>query len=214
MKENCVSKNLFKNLLRISVILLTLVASPVFAEQKILVLGDSLSAGYGLQENEGWVHLLQEKLNQHPNNISVVNASISGETTAGGASKIKKTLQIHQPDIIIIELGGNDGLQGLSITSMQKNLSNILSTADENNIKTLLVGMKIPPNYGIKYTKKFSESFKKLADQHQSAFVPFLLEGIGGNPLLMQADGIHANAKAQPKILANVWPALSSILKK
>jgi acyl-CoA thioesterase I len=209
-----VFKKLIKNLLSVSVILLTLVASPAFAKQKILVFGDSLSAGYGLKEQEGWVSLLQEKLNAHHYAFSVTNASISGETTAGGADKIQKTIQIHQPDIIIIELGGNDGLQGLNIESMYKNLTKILNTAHESKIKTLLVGMKIPPNYGIKYTKEFSNSFKRLAEEYQTAFVPFLLEGIGGNPLLMQTDGIHANAKAQPMILENIWPTLSSMLKE
>ena len=207
-------KKLIKNLLSVSVILLTLVASPVFAKQKILVFGDSLSTGYGLKEKEGWVSLLQEKLNVHHYAFSVTNASISGETTAGGADKIQKTIQIHQPDIIIIELGGNDGLQGLNIESMYKNLTKILNTAHESKVKTLLVGMKIPPNYGIKYTKEFSNSFKRLAEEYQTAFVPFLLEGIGGNPLLMQTDGIHANAKAQPMILENIWPTLSSMLKE
>lgn len=213
-ERNDVSKKLMKSVLSISVVLMSLVASPVFAKQKILILGDSLSTAYGLAAQEGWVYLLQEKLNQKSDSFDIINASISGETTAGGASKIQKTLQIHRPDFIIIELGGNDGLQGLSIESMQKNLAIMLNAASKSNVKALLVGMKIPPNYGIKYTKKFTNSFKKLAENHQVTYIPFLLEGVGGNPLLMQTDGIHANAKAQVKILDNIWPAVSLMLSQ
>lgn len=205
---------LIKHLLSLSIILTALVASPAFAGQKILVLGDSLSAAYGLKEKEGWVHLLQQRLDTLDYPAEVINASISGETTAGGSNKIRKALDLHKPDIIIVELGGNDGLQGLSIESMQSNLANIINTAHDLKATTLLIGMKIPPNYGIKYTRDFSDTFRKLAEQYQAAFVPFLLEGIGGNPLLMQSDGIHANAEAQPRILANVWPTLEPMLKK
>jgi acyl-CoA thioesterase I len=201
-----------KCVVSISVILSALVASPAFANQKILVFGDSLSAAYGLDEKSGWVHLLQQKLNQMNLSSKVINASISGETTSGGANKIKQTLDLHQPDIIIIELGGNDGLQGLSLESMRHNLTQIIDLAKQHQVKPVLIGMKIPPNYGIQYTKQFSETFKALSKQYQIAYVPFLLEGIGGNPLLMQQDGIHANAIAQPKILENVWPALEPLL--
>ena len=203
-----------KCVVSISVILSALVASPAFAKQKILVFGDSLSAAYGLDEKSGWVHLLQKRLTEIHPDYKVINASISGETTSGGANKIKQTLELHQPDIIIIELGGNDGLQGLSLESMRQNLTQIIDEAKRRQAKTLLVGMKIPPNYGIKYTKDFNETFKVLSQQFQTAFVPFLLEGIGGNPELMQQDGIHANASAQPMILENVWPSLEPLLVK
>lgn len=202
----------FKFILSISVILSALVASPAIANQKILVFGDSLSAAYGLDEKSGWVYLLQQKLDRLGYDAKVINASISGETTTGGANKIKKTLELHQPDILIIELGGNDGLQGLSLQRMRQNLTQILEAAKQHQVKPLLIGMKIPPNYGIKYTKQFSETYTTLSNKHQTAYVPFLLEGIGGNPLLMQQDGIHANASAQPKILENVWPTLLPLL--
>ncbi|MGJ8620039.1 MAG: arylesterase [Methylophilaceae bacterium] len=202
----------FKFILSISVILSALVASPAIANQKILVFGDSLSAAYGLDEKSGWVYLLQQKLDRLGYDAKVINASISGETTTGGANKIKKTLELHQPDIVIIELGGNDGLQGLSLQRMRQNLTQILKAAKQYQVKPLLIGMKIPPNYGIKYTKQFSETYTTLSNKHQTAYVPFLLEGIGGNPLLMQQDGIHANASAQPKILDNVWPTLLPLL--
>lgn len=201
-----------KYVLSISVILSALVASPAIAKQKILVFGDSLSAAYGLDEKSGWVNLLQKKLAESHPDYKVINASISGETTSGGANKIKQTLELHQPDIIIIELGGNDGLQGLSLKSMRQNLTQIIEEAKRHQTKTLLVGMKIPPNYGIKYTKDFNEMFKLLSQQFQTAYVPFLLEGIGGNPALMQQDSIHANASAQPMILENVWPSLEPLL--
>ncbi len=203
-----------KCVVTISVILSALVASPAFAKQKILVFGDSLSAAYGLDEKSGWVHLLQKRLTEIRPDYKVINASISGETTSGGANKIKQTLDLHQPDIIIIELGGNDGLQGLSLENMQENLTRIIQEAKRRQAKTLLVGMKIPPNYGIKYTKDFNETFKALSQQFQTAYVPFLLEGIGGDPELMQQDGIHANASAQPMILENVWPSLEPLLVK
>jgi acyl-CoA thioesterase-1 len=203
-----------KCVVSISVILSALVASPAFAKQKILVFGDSLSAAYGLDEKSGWVHLLQKRLTEIHPDYKVINASISGETTSGGANKIKQTLDLHQPDIIIIELGGNDGLQGLSLESMQQNLTQIIKEAKQRQAKTLLVGMKIPPNYGIKYTKDFSETFKVLSQQFQTAYVPFLLEGIGGDSTLMQQDGIHANTSAQPMILENVWPSLEPLLVK
>lgn len=203
-----------KCVVTISVILSALVASPAFAKQKILVFGDSLSAAYGLDEKSGWVHLLQKRLTEIHPDYKVINASISGETTSGGANKIKQTLDLHQPDIIIIELGGNDGLQGLSLENMQENLTRIIQEAKLRQAKTLLVGMKIPPNYGIKYTKDFNETFKALSQQFQTAYVPFLLEGIGGDPELMQQDGIHANASAQPMILENVWPSLEPLLVK
>ncbi len=202
----------FKFILSISVILSALVASPAIANQKILVFGDSLSAAYGLDEKSGWVYLLQQKLDRLGYDAKVINASISGETTTGGANKIKKTLALHQPDIVIVELGGNDGLQGLSLQRMRQNLTQILEAAKQHQVKPLLIGMKIPPNYGIKYTKQFSETYTTLSNKHQTAYVPFLLEGIGGNPLLMQQDGIHANASAQPKILDNVWPTLLPLL--
>ena len=203
-----------KCVVTISVILSALVASPAFAKQKILVFGDSLSAAYGLDEKSGWVHLLQKRLTELHPDYKVINASISGETTSGGANKIKQTLNLHQPDIIIIELGGNDGLQGLNLENMQENLTRIIQEAKRRQAKTLLVGMKIPPNYGIKYTKDFNETFKALSQKFQTAYVPFLLEGIGGDPELMQQDGIHANASAQPMILENVWPSLEPLLNK
>ena len=204
---------LIKTIIHNSLIVATLVASTSYAQQKILVVGDSLSAGYGLDIGTAWVNLLQQKLKQENYSAVVINASISGETTSGGANKIRLNLNTHQPDIVIIELGGNDGLQGLSIQSMQKNLASIIEAARQHKSKIVLIGMKIPPNYGLQYTQQFSHLYQDLATQYQTAYVPFLLAGIGGNPLLMQADGIHANAKAQAMILDHVWPKLKPLLK-
>lgn len=206
--------HLIKKISRVSVILLLLVASPVFSAQKILVLGDSLSSGYGIESNKSWVSLLQARINQQNITAEVVNASISGETTTGGANKVQRALNLHQPDIILIALGGNDGLRGLQLNEMHDNLEKMIKAAKQSKADVVLVGMKIPPNYGIQYTKKFHETYQNLSEQYQTHLVPFLLEGVGGNPALMQEDGLHPNATAQPTILETVWLALSPLLNK
>lgn len=202
-----------KKLLALSVVLSALVAPSAWAAQTILVFGDSLSAAYGLEQTQGWVSLLQDKLSTRQGKAQVVNASISGETTSGGASRIDETLKQHQPDIVLLELGANDGLRGLSLSEMQKNLTYIITTCNKAGAKVVLIGMKIPPNYGLSYTQQFSHSFTELAQRYKTALVPFFLEHVGGNPSLTQADGLHPTAQAQPILLANVWPALAPLLK-
>ena len=223
----------FNLLLWISVIVMTLVASPVQTKeirlsvsniaakptiastQTILVFGDSLSAGYGVPQDQGWVALLEQKLVRNKLDMAsykVVNASISGETTSGGLARFSAALATHKPNIVILELGANDGLRGLPITEMQVNLNQMITQAKKAKAKVLLIGMKIPPNYGLKYTKNFSTVYTNLAKQHNIALVPFLLEGVAGKPALIQADGLHPIAAAQPQLLDNVWIILAKLL--
>jgi acyl-CoA thioesterase I len=184
----------------------------------IVVYGDSLSAGYGIKQDEGWVALLQQRLskqniNQNKLNYQVVNASISGETTSGGLSRFSEMLKLQKPTVVIIALGANDGLRGLNIAEINSNLDKMIVQAQATNAHVLLLGMKIPPNYGLKYSQQFSDNYQLLAKKHAVELVPFFLEGVAGNPQLIQADGLHPLAIAQPKILDNVWPVLSKILK-
>lgn len=179
----------------------------------IVVFGDSISAAYGLEVNKGWVAKLQQKLNQEKkSNYKVINASVSGETTTGGVSRLPNVLQLHQPKILILELGGNDGLRGQPPVLMHKNLQVMIQQAKKNKAQVLLLGMKIPPNYGKAYTQAFEKVFADIAKQEKVVFVPFFLEGIGGNDRLMQSDGIHPNQAAQDKLLTNVWPSLKTLL--
>lgn len=173
----------------------------------LLVLGDSISAEYGLQTGDGWVALLAK---QNPQ-LHLVNASISGETTAGGLSRLPRLLEEHQPALVIIELGANDGLRGHPIQYMRSNLSQLIELSQKAGAQVLLAGMHIPPNYGKRYALLFHSSYKKVADKHQVALLPFLLEGIATKPELMQRDGLHPNQKAQSLILQNVLPYLNTI---
>lgn len=182
------------------------------ASKSILVLGDSLSAEYGLARGEGWVHLLQKKLATEKITATIVNASISGETTSGGKARLPALLAKHQPAIVIIELGANDALRGLSLDATQENLRSMISSAKDAKAKVLLVGMQIPPNYGGDYTKQFAALFPKLAKENKSTLVPFMLQGIAEKPELFQADRIHPSAAAHPKILNNIWPQLKPLL--
>ncbi len=208
-------------LLGFSLIVTALVAMPVSAKlinpstQTILVFGDSLSASYGLPQGQGWVALLEAKLAQNQaskTTCKVVNASISGETTSGGLARFSTALTTHKPNIVILELGANDGLRGLPIAEMQANLNQMITQAKTAKAKVLLIGMKIPPNYGLKYTKNFSTTYINLAKKHNIALVPFLLEGVAGKPELIQADGLHPLAVAQPALLDNVWAQLKGLL--
>lgn len=201
-------------LMVISLILLPLVAISSHAASTILVYGDSLSAAYGLSTQQGWVSLMGDRLKTERLPYQVVNASISGETTAGGLSRLKQTIAAQKPNVMILALGANDGLRGLSIEAMQQNLSNMLELARQNNIKVLLVGMRIPPNYGPQYTQAFHQTFIDLAKQFKVKLVPFLLENVAGKPALNQDDGIHPTAEAQPIILDTVWKSLQTILNK
>ncbi|PPD52975.1 MAG: arylesterase [Methylotenera sp.] len=198
----------------VSVAVFALVASTAQAAQTIVVFGDSLSAAYGIQPNTGWVALLENKLKSQNNLYKVVNASISGETTSGGLSRFDQMLKTHQPNIVVIELGANDGLRGLSLSEMQSNLNSMITKAKAKNATVMLLGMKIPPNYGIQYTQKFSAIYNDSAQKYQLSLVPFFLDGVAGNRSLVQDDGLHPTAAAQPKLLENVWPKLESLLKK
>ena len=210
-------------LLAFSLIVTALVALPASAKlispstQTILVFGDSLSASYGVPQSLGWVALLEAKLAQKQSSkttYKVVNASISGETTSGGLARFGEMLVTYKPSIVILELGANDGLRGLPIAEMQANLSQMIAQAKAKKTKVLLIGMKIPPNYGLKYSKNFSASYSNLAKQHKIALVPFLLEGVAGKPELIQADGLHPIAAAQPSLLDNVWKVLERMLNQ
>lgn len=190
----------------------TLAATPAYTAT-IMVFGDSLSASYGLPAEAGWVNLLRQKLKTEYPAYQVINTSISGETTLGGRNRIQKALAEHQPDIVILELGANDGLRGASIKSIYDNLEAIIKASQQNNAGVLLVGMRLPPNYGIGYTKKFYNLFSRLAEHHQTALVPFLMAGFGDKPEFFQHDRIHPNGQAQTLILNNIWPTLQTMLK-
>jgi acyl-CoA thioesterase-1 len=185
-----------------------------FAATTVLVLGDSLSAAYGLEQKQGWVTLLEQRLYSQCADCVVINASISGETTAGGRSRIESLLNRHHPDIVIVELGGNDGLRGLPLTEMYANLDAIIAAVKRHKAKVLLIGMRLPPNYGPAYTEKFQNVYQRLADKQHVPWVPFLLAGLENNRNLFQADDIHPVAEAQGVMLENVWPHLQALLKR
>ncbi len=186
------------------------------AAPKILVVGDSLSAEYGLARGTGWVALLEKKLQAEKIAAPVVNASISGDTTAGGRARLASLLKAHQPGVVVIELGSNDALRGLSLPMTEANLVAMTQAAQKAGAKVLLVGMQMPPNYGAAYGKQFSDLFAKVAKAENAALVPFMLKGVadGADPTaLFQADRIHPTAAAHPTILANIWPELQKLLK-
>lgn len=185
---------------------------PAFAANpKILIYGDSLSAAYGIPQQQGWAALLKKKLAQEKFTYEVINASISGETTDSGLTRLASTIKQVKPRIIILELGANDGLRGLPINNMRDNLSAMIQLCKKSGIKVLLLGMKIPPNYGVKYTEAFSQTYTQLGKQHKVALVPFMLENIAARPDLIQTDGLHPNALGQPIILENIWPQLRKL---
>jgi acyl-CoA thioesterase I len=188
-------------------------AVPAQAGPAILVYGDSLSAAYGIARNEGWVTLLEERLRQRRLDYTVVNASISGETSSGGASRIATTLARHKPAILVLALGANDGLRGLPAAQMRENLAAIIRAAQKAGSRVLLVGMKMPPNYGPQYTQDFELAYAALARQFKLRLVPFLLEGVAGDRDLFLDDNLHPTAKAQPLILENVWKGLAPMLR-
>jgi acyl-CoA thioesterase I len=177
------------------------------------VLGDSLSAAYGIAAKRGWVALLAERLERERPDYSVVNASISGETTAGGLARLPRALAQHKPAVVILELGANDGLRGLPVEQMRKNLAAMIELSKKAGARVLLVGMRIPPNYGPEYTRDFEAAFGALARRHKTALAPFLLEGMGDDLRLFQPDRIHPTEQAQPILLENVWKALRPMLK-
>lgn len=179
----------------------------------ILVVGDSLSAGYGLGANQSWPSLLERRLREQRLDYSVVNASISGDTTAGGRSRIGAALDQARPAVVIIALGGNDGLRGLPVAALRDNLHAMIEAARARKARIVLAGMKLPPNYGIDYTRAFEQSYADLAKRHKAALVPFLLEGVAERREYFLPDNIHPVAEAQPIILDNVWKVLKPQLK-
>jgi len=208
---------LFINRRKLSLFGLLFVAwsTQAFAENsKILVYGDSLSAAYGITQPQGWVTLLQQKLNAEGYHYEVANASISGETTSGGLTRFEKTITTIKPKIVVLALGANDGLRGLPTQEMRKNLSAMITYSQKNKAKVLLLGMRIPPNYGPKYTEAFYQTYQQLGQQHNINLVPFMLDQVAAKPHLIQADGLHPNALGQPVILNNIWPALKLMLQK
>ena len=182
------------------------------ATPALLVFGDSLSAAYGIGQQAGWVALLQERLRQKRLDYTVINASVSGETTSGGAARIAATLTAYKPAIVIVALGANDGLRGLPLAQMRDNLAVILRAAQKSGSRVLLAGMKMPPNYGPQYTRDFEQAYVALARQFKCALVPFLLDGVAGKRELFLEDNLHPNAQAQPVILENVWKQLAPML--
>ncbi len=187
---------------------------PAATTRNILIFGDSLSAGYGIAVNESWPALLGERLKQKGKPYAVVNASISGETTAGGRARFAAALQQAQPAIVILELGANDGLQGLPIGEMQANLGAMIKAAKQHKSRVLLVGIRLPPNYGKDYTQRFEMAFHTLARREKVALLPFLMEPIALDATAFQADGLHPVAAVQPKLLDHVWQALEPLLKR
>ncbi|MCP5153837.1 MAG: arylesterase [Ectothiorhodospiraceae bacterium] len=198
-----------------ALLLLTLLVAGARASGgPVLVLGDSLSAGYGLRLEEGWVALLEQRLRAAGYPQAVVNASISGDTTKGGASRVGAALERHRPSVVVVELGGNDGLRGISVDETRSNLESIVAAVREAGARVLLVGMQIPPNLGPRYTRAFAAIYPALAEQQGLALVPFFLDGVGGHAELMQDDGLHPTAEAQPRLLDNVWPHLEPLLRE
>jgi acyl-CoA thioesterase-1 len=197
-------------------LLLALATPTSFADQTspaILVFGDSLSAGYGIHVEQGWVSLLARKISQLGYGFKVVNASISGETTAGGLGRLPHALEVQQPRILILELGANDGLRGLPLAGTHDNLERMITLARARGVTVLLLGMRLPPNYGERYTTGFQNLYAELAQAQQLTLVPFLLDQVALSPTLMQADGLHPNEAGQPLLLDNVWPKLEPLLR-
>lgn len=185
---------------------------PALAAENILVFGDSLSAGYGIPQAAAWPSLLQQRLKEKRLDYNVVNQSISGETTAGGRARLPEALARHKPAIVILALGANDGLRGLPLTQLQANLTAMVTAAKRQGARVVLVGMRLPPNYG-PYARQFAAAFAPIARAHQIPLVDFLLAGIADQPTMFQADGLHPTAAAQARILDNVWPVLAPLLR-
>ncbi len=183
------------------------------ASKTLLVLGDSISAEYGLPRGSGWVSLMQRRLSQEKPEYQVVNASISGETTAGGGARLPALLRQHKPAVLILELGGNDGLRGLSLSGTQANLREMIRAAGKAGTRVLLIGMQVPPNYGPDYSKRFAAMYEGLGRERGVTLVPFLFTGLDDTDKFFQPDRIHPNQQAQPVMLENVWPALKPLLK-
>jgi len=200
-----------KGLMRGCLLALVLLAQQATAGT-ILVVGDSISAALGLDTRQGWVALLDQRLRETGQPRTVVNASISGDTSAGGLARLPALLSAHRPDLVIIELGGNDGLRGQPPAQLQRNLAAMIDAAQASSARVLLLGMRLPPNYGARYVRDFAQVYQALADQKGVVLVPFFLEGVGGVPGMMQPDGIHPAAVAQARLLDNAWSSLQPLL--
>ena len=188
------------------------VAAP--GERTLLVFGDSLSAAYGLRADQGWVALLQKRLESQGYGYRVVNASVSGETTSGGRSRLDRALTQHKPALVILELGANDGLRGLPVKDARTNLAEMIAAIRRAKSRLLLVGIVMPPNYGPQYTREFANMYATLAGANKIPLVPFMLEGVALNARYMQNDGLHPNAAGQPRVLENIWPKLRPLLER
>lgn len=203
---------MFNRLYRSLPLIITLLCLPALTSAKtLLILGDSLSAAYGIKEQQGWVQLLRDSLAER-GQYRVINASVSGETSGGGLARLPALLETHQPDIVVVELGGNDGLRGHPIKLLDNNLSHIVALCRDRGAEVLLLGIQIPPNYGARYTNLFSAVYSDLATRFQLPLVPFFLDQIATRPEWMQADGIHPKAEAQAQMLENVMPHLRPLL--
>ncbi|HEY8520244.1 MAG TPA: arylesterase [Gammaproteobacteria bacterium] len=191
-----------------------LISTPALtrAEATIVVVGDSLSSGYGLAAEQSWVAMLDERLRTQGYEYEVVNASIAGDTSAGGLARLPKLIETYAPAWVIIELGGNDGLRGLPVQTLRDNLARMIELAQAHGAMVLLAGIRLPPNYGSAYTTALANVYAELAERYDVPLVPFLLEGVALDPSLMQADGIHPNAAGQPRMLENVWSVLEGLL--
>nr|WP_313177681.1 arylesterase [Massilia sp.] len=189
-------------------------ASAYSAPKTVLVVGDSLSAEYGLTRGAGWVALLEQKLKAEKIDARIVNASISGETTSGGRARLPALLTQHKPQIVVIELGANDGLRGLPVASAEANLRQMVTLSQKQDAKVMLIGMRMPPNYGRAYTERFFNMYGALSKDMKAPLVPFMLEGVADKPALFQADRLHPNAQAHPIILNNIWPAFSTMIRQ
>ena len=204
----------FKKRISSYLVLLALCLSPTWVLAKtVMVLGDSISAGYGIEPQQAWVNLLQKRLDQqYPKQHKVVNASVSGETTSGALARLPKLLQTHKPNVVVIELGGNDGLRGQPPQMIQKNLAQLIQQSQKANATVVVLGMKMPPNYGTAYSTAFENNYKVVSQQYKVKLLPFFLEGVAGNKSLMQKDLVHPNGKAQPILLNLAYPYIKGAL--
>ena len=204
----------FKKRISSYLVLLALCLSPTWVLAKtVMVLGDSISAGYGIEPQQAWVNLLQKRLDQqYPKQHKVVNASVSGETTSGALARLPKLLQTHKPNVVVIELGGNDGLRGQPPQMIQKNLAQLIQQSQKANATVIVLGMKMPPNYGTAYSTAFENNYKVVSQQYKVKLLPFFLEGVAGNKSLMQKDLVHPNGKAQPILLNLAYPYIKGAL--
>jgi acyl-CoA thioesterase-1 len=198
----------------VAVLGMTAAGSAYSAPKTVLVVGDSLSAEYGLTRGTGWVALLEQRLRNEKIDAHIVNASISGETTSGGRTRLPALLQQHKPDVVVLELGANDGLRGLPVTAAADNLRTMIQLSQQNKAKVLLVGMRMPPNYGRAYTERFAGMYKDLAGTYKIPLVPFMLDGVAQDTANFQADRMHPLAAAHPTILNNIWPQFAPLVKR